>query len=331
MRSHMHVARIPSSGGEHLYYLRDFIEENGGARIPYMYAYGHDPPSFYEPEFHNGKCEDILMALPDGCIDLIIDDPPYGKTEAQWDIEPDWDELTALYNRVLDDQGLLVIFGRQPSLIPVYNAFTNDGFEFRFEIIWRKQNNPWVSNYQPIPIHENIFIFKKKGVKVSDTTFNIEEVMRDAKYMCRQCEKEVQRGSYSVNRTNGGKAGTQNDTWDDEYQSEAGSERYPISVLEYKSIHSQHEEYMGYAGQKPTDLLRWLIIAMSDRGDTILDPHAGSASTLAASLPLCRPSIGIEVDSERYADGQKRIDEKVDEVSGLKHAEVIPTYPRNPV
>ncbi|PSQ59963.1 MAG: hypothetical protein BRD23_03130 [Halobacteriales archaeon SW_9_67_25] len=64
---------------------------------------------------------------------------------------------------------------------------------------------------------------------------------------------------------------------------------------------------------------------MSDRGDTVLDPHAGSASTLVASFSLCRKSAGIEANPSRYKDAKQRIDEIVDELSGLKHAEITPT------
>jgi DNA modification methylase len=93
-------------------------------------------------------------------------------------------------------------------------------------------------------------------------------------------------------------------------------------VLEYRGIGGSHEEYMGYAGQKPTDLLSWLILAMSEVSDTVLDPHMGSGSTLAASIPLCRESIGIEVDPERFNATEERIDSIIDELRGLKHAVV---------
>lgn len=92
-----------------------------------QYSYGKEKPTFYEPEFHHGVCENKLGDIPTGSVDLLIDDPPYGTTDAMWDTEPDWEEMTERYGRILADDGLLVVFGKQPSLMPVYNAFTNDG------------------------------------------------------------------------------------------------------------------------------------------------------------------------------------------------------------
>jgi DNA modification methylase len=295
------------------------VEYDDGKKV-YPYSYGKDQPTFYEPEFHHGVCENKLGEIPTGSVDLLIDDPPYGTTNAMWDTEPDWEEMTERYGRILADDGLLVVFGKQPSLMPVYNAFTDDGFEFRYDLIWRKQNNPWSSHYKPIHIHENIFVFKRRDAKVSETTFNTNDVMRDATFTCRSCNEKQDPGSYSVTRTNDDKSSTQNDTWDESYEASGGDERYPISVLEYNSVHGSHEEYTGYAGQKPTELLRWLILGLSDRGDTILDPHAGSGSALLASIPLCRHSIGIEANAERYRESAKRVNDAYDKLTGLKHA-----------
>lgn len=309
----MYVAKRSDSD---TYRLRH--RDDGGAQRT-ICSYGKDQPTFYEPEFHHGVCENILGDIPTSSVDLLIDDPPYGTTEAMWDTEPDWEEMTERYGRILADDGLLVVFGKQPSLMPVYNAFTNDGFEFRYELIWRKQNNPWVSHYQPIPIHENIFVFKQKGVNVGETTFNTNEVMRDATFICRSCNEKQDPTSYSVTRTNDGKSSTQNE-WQESYEAEGGDERHPISVLEYNSVGGTHDEYTGYAGQKPTELLRWLILGLSDRGDTVLDPHAGSGSALLASIPLCRHSIGIEANAERYRESATRVTDAYDKLTGLKHA-----------
>jgi len=93
-------------------------------------------------------------------------------------------------------------------------------------------------------------------------------------------------------------------------------------VLEFTSVTGASDEYTGYAGQKPVALLRWLIIAMSQRGDTVLDPHMGSASTPMACIPLCRNSIGFEADPSRFQTAEDRVEELLDGLSDLKHAEV---------
>lgn len=278
---------------------------------------------YYKPELSHGECEERLKEIPEGSIKLIVDDPPYGMTNEPWDTEPDWDKLTELYSRVLSDDGALVVFGKQPSLIPVYNAFTNDGFEFRFEWIWRKKTSPWVSGEQPIPIHENIFTFSKKGSVVEDVVPNMELLSRNYTFICGDCGEPQAPKPYKTSRGNGQKSTTQGE-WQETYEGKGGDKtRYPISVLEYDGVKSWHPEYLGYAGQKPTDLLRQIITAMSSKGDTVLDPHAGSASTLVSCIPLCRRSIGIEKSAERYGVGSAEIGEAIDALESLKRAEVV--------
>jgi len=299
----------------------------------YVCSYGSAKPQFSDPDMRLGFCEEQLQTVESNSVDLIIDDPPYGTTQADWDEEPDWELLADEFHRILADDGQVVIFGKQPSLMPVYNTFTDRGFDFRFELIWKKQNNPWVSDQQPIPIHENIFIFKKSKTQVSELTFRTEEVKRDGVFVCPRCEDEMNLGAYNVSRTNEGKSETQGG-WQEVYEASGGEDRHPISfidrdVLEFTSVGGWSDEYTGYAGQKPIALLRWLLIAMSERGDTVLDPHMGSASTQVAAIPLCRSSIGFELDPSRYRTAQDRVDELLDDLRGLKHADVVPATDDN--
>jgi site-specific DNA-methyltransferase (adenine-specific) len=321
----MYVNKRPNGRGKSYYRLRT---KDSGDRMT-IAEFGREKPQFRCPDLRLGFCEEQLQTVESGSVDLIIDDPPYGTTQADWDEEPDWGLLAEEFHRVLADDGQIIVFGKQPSLMPVYNSFTDHGFDFRFELIWKKQNNPWVSDQQPIPIHENIFIFKKSSTKVSDLTFNTEDIKRDGVSVCPRCEDETDLGSYSVTRTNDGKSETQGG-WQEVYESSGGEERHPISfldrdVLEFTSVTGSSDEYTGYAGQKPIALLRWLLIAMSERGDTVLDPHMGSASTQVASIPLCRSSIGFEADPKRYKTAENRVEEILDELRDLKHADVIPS------
>lgn len=365
----MHVKKHQGYNPEK-YFVANWKEQNGKREEELIVDCGNNNPTFEHPTTYNGLAENHLPDFPDGSVDLIIDDPPYGTTNSTWDNEPDWAEVVDMYHRVLADDGTVVIFGKQPSLIPVFNVFTDHGFDFRYELIWKKQTNPWVSDQTPIPIHENIFVFAKSGTKASDLTFNTDAIRREGAFWCPKCREKHTRGSYTVRRNNDDKSQTQN-SWQDEYEGSGGTDRFPISylddhildatalpsydsidgylkdanaetaanrlrqmadmieatgdtndVLEAASVNGSHEEYMGYAAQKPTNLLSWLILAMSNRGDTVLDPHMGSGSTLAAAVPLARESVGIEVNPERFEDAKERIESLMDELRGLKHATV---------
>lgn len=305
------------------YYLR----ETGNGHSDNIMRYGRKKPTFRHPDFTLGFCEDLIKQQSSNSVDLIIDDPPYGTTSASWDKEPDWETLAPEFHRVLKDDGQLVIFGKTKSLVPVYNTFTNSGFDFRFELIWKKDHNPWTSNQQPISIHENIHVFQKSQTKASDLTFNTEGIRRDATYICPSCESKVDRGSWSRKREDNDSMPETQGSWQDGYESEGGDDRYPISylnqdVLKFTSVSGSHDEYSGFAGQKPTDLLMWLVKSMTARGDTVLDPHAGSGSTSAACIPLCCDSIGYEVNPERYKGAQTRIDSILDRFREFKHVDV---------
>jgi site-specific DNA-methyltransferase (adenine-specific) len=310
------------------YLLCKYTQQGGERQREVLCNFGPSKPKFSNPDLRLAFCEDQLKNVDDKSVDLLIDDPPYGNTVADWDEEPDWAELAEQYHRVLADDGQVVVFGRQPSLIPVFNEFTDKGFEFRFELIWKKQNNPWVSDQQPIPIHENIFVFKKSATKVGELTFKTEEIKRDGIRVCPRCEDEEHLGGYSYSVTNDRKSETQGG-WQEVYEQISGEERHPISfldrdVLEFTSVVGSSDEYTGYAGQKPVALLRWLVIAMSERGDTVLDPHMGSASTAMACIPICRESIGFEADPQRFKTAEERVEEMLDDLRGLKHADVQP-------
>lgn len=305
------------------YFLSRWTRTNGRKQEELIYNYGNTQPHFYQPVFKLGLCENIMREYAGADVDLIIDDPPYGKTKQEWDTEPDWEELTELYYDVLSDSGLLVIFGQQPSLISAYNAFTNDGFQFRYELIWEKKNPAWVSPAQPKPAHENIFIFAKKGVKATETTFNTKNVMEDASFVCPDCREKHRRTAYHVEQseTSQSHKGAQSSGT----VSRGKDKRYPRSVLEYHEAHPEmtDDPKTGIVGQKPVRLMRWLIMALSNRGDTILDPHAGSGSTLYTAIPLCRRSIGIEANPERYENSKDRLDGRFNELTELKHGRAV--------
>jgi len=73
----MHVKRDTTEYGSH-YYLAERYYESGKQKERRMVSYGTEPPTFTYPETHNGLCENYLPEIPDGEVDLLIDDPPYG-------------------------------------------------------------------------------------------------------------------------------------------------------------------------------------------------------------------------------------------------------------
>jgi site-specific DNA-methyltransferase (adenine-specific) len=67
------------------------------------------------------------------------------------------------------------------------------------------------------------------------------------------------------------------------------------------------DEYENHPSQKPVSLLERIIKASSNRGDTVLDPFAGTFTTSFVCERLGRKSIGIEIDTEYYQIGLRRV------------------------
>lgn len=66
--------------------------------------------------------------------------------------------------------------------------------------------------------------------------------------------------------------------------------------------------------QKPVALYKWLLTNYGNRGDKILDTHAGSASSFVAAYELGFDYIGCEIDKHYYDLGKARIDRVMSQV-----------------
>ena len=71
------------------------------------------------------------------------------------------------------------------------------------------------------------------------------------------------------------------------------------------------DEYTGHKSQKPTKLLKEIIARYTKEGDTVLDPFAGSGSTLVAAKQLNRNYIGIEINPDYVKIAEDRLKQGV--------------------
>jgi site-specific DNA-methyltransferase (adenine-specific) len=96
-----------------------------------------------------------MRDIPDGSIDCIITDPPYGTTACKWDtvipFEPMWE-------RIIKPNGAIVLFGSEPfsSALRMSNIK-----QYKYDWIWKKNagSNFAQTKYQPMKEHEIISIF----------------------------------------------------------------------------------------------------------------------------------------------------------------------------
>ena len=108
-----------------------------------------------------GDCLEEMQNIPDGSVDMILCDPPYGTTACKWDsiipFEPMWEQL----NRIIKPNGAICLFGSEPfsSALRMSNIKN-----YKYDWVWKKSNpsNIALSNKQPMRYHELISVFYQK-------------------------------------------------------------------------------------------------------------------------------------------------------------------------
>lgn len=227
-----------------------------------------------------GDCLEEMQNIPDGSIDAVICDPPYGTTSCKWDsvipLEPMWKQL----KRVVKENGAIVLFGSQPfsSALVMSNPKM-----FKYEWIWDKKLGSGSLNVkrQPLKRHESILVFGNKVL--------YHPLMRTGRYRNKSTSKpETNRGAY-------GEIKHVRDNYNDQY--------YPTSILDFSNANVQGRVH---PTQKPTGLMEYLIKTYTNEGDTVLDFAMGSGTTGVACKNLNRNFIGIELDRTYFELAKER-------------------------
>ena len=240
-------------------------------------------------ELWHGDCLELMKNIPDGSVDLVLCDLPYGTTRNNWDSIIPLDMLWERYKRVIKENGAIVLFSAEPftSLL-----ITSNIQWFRYDLIWSKtQGSDFLNaNRKPLRSHENICVFYKK-----QPTYNPQKT--DG--------KPYKAKSGETTSTNFGKFNGNHHTENKD------GKRCPLSVLRFSGEHNRGKQH---PTQKPTDLLEWLIKTYTNDGETVLDNCMGSGSCGVACVNTNRRFIGIELDDGYFEIAKKRIEEAVNDL-----------------
>ena len=238
-------------------------------------------------KIYNEDCLIGMQKIDDKSIDCIICDLPYGTTKCSWDIIIPFDKLWEQYNRIIKDNGAIILFGQEPfsSLLRVSNLK-----DYRYDIYWQKER---LTNIMQVKRRvgkdiETISIFYK-----NQCTYNPQMVKYD--------------GPKRGNKVKNGKLGKLVDDNNDKKVFEYNDTgfRYPTQVWKFKrdiltsNIHPT---------QKPIALYEELIKTYSNSGDLLLDNCSGSGTIAIAALNTGRHFIGFETNVNYYNESLKRID-----------------------
>ena len=232
-----------------------------------------------------GDCLERMKEIPDGSVDLILTDPPYGTTNNKWDavipFEPMWNEIW----RVLKTNGSCLIFSAQPFTSNlVYNQLSN----YKYEWVWIKNLKTGNLNARRMPMggHETIQVFYKKPPVYNPQKRNrIDEVKAGNKKNSKTKNYGKQREDYL-------------DRQDDQIN--------PDTVItNIKCVHNSSGKV--HPTQKPVELMEYMIKTYTNEDHTVLDFTMGSGTTGVACKNLIRNFIGIELDESYFEIAKQRI------------------------
>ena len=235
-----------------------------------------------------GDCLEKMKEIEDKSIDMILCDLPYGTTVCKWDTVIPFDKLWEQYNRVVKDNGAIVLFGTEPfsSFLRVSNIKN-----YRYDIIWEKERitNFFFVKKQIAKCHENISVFYRK-----QPTYNIQYQQREGKKSWNRSGKMSVHNLY-------------NQVVKDKASESNGDLRYPRSVQKF----SIHNVGLLHPTQKPLGLLEFLVKTFTNKNELVLDNCMGSGSTGVACLNTSRRFIGIEKDENYFNIAKERIENHV--------------------
>ena len=238
-------------------------------------------------ELMQGDCLEKMSGIPDGSVDMILTDPPYGTTACKWDsvipFEPMWERI----NKLIKPMGAIVLFGSEPFSSALVTSKVK---MFKYEWIWLKNVPTGMaqSRYSPMKYHESILVFAKNSLKV----FN------------KQMEERVGKGKdcYNYEHYCGENNHVKMNKVKKFYDAKLVN---PSSVLLFNVVPNRKGKL--HPTQKPVALLEYLIKTYTNEGETVLDFTMGSGTTGVACKNLNRNFIGIELDPEYFKIAEKRI------------------------
>ena len=245
-------------------------------------------------KLYKGNCLEIMQDITDKSIDLILCDLPYGVTQNKKDITLSFDKLWEQYERIIKDNGAILLFGQGIFFIDLVNSNRK---LFRYDLIWDKQLASGFLNANRMPLrkHEQIAVFYKK-LPTYNPQFSIGEPShsKGLLYMSKQGKN-----------SNYGEYGNVADRED-------STQKYPTSILSYQK---PHPSVAKHRTEKPIELLRYLIRTYTNENEIVLDNCMGAGSTIISAILENRNAIGIEIDKTYFDIAKKRIDEVYESVN----------------
>lgn len=237
-------------------------------------------------ELWNGCCLDLMKNIPDGSVDMVLCDLPYGTTTCSWDAVIPFEPLWAAYRRVAKPNAAIVLTASQP-FTSFLVASNPNGFKHSWIYTKTKATNFLNARKGPLKYHEDVLVFSfgaPSYFPVMECGAPYKKTHRsDNKDDCAYGKSTRISGEVTVNE----------------------GLRFPSSVMAAISNPSGRGQL--HPTQKPVALMEYLIRTYTNPGDTVLDNTMGSGTTGVAAVQSGRSFIGIERDPDYFKIAQERV------------------------
>jgi len=240
-------------------------------------------------ELMHGDCLELMKQIPDGSVDLVLCDLPYGTTACKWDTVIPFEPLWEQYRRVAKRNAAIVLTASQPFTTALISSNMR---EFRYSWVWNKVNR--ITGFldakkRPLRVVEDVCVFYR-----AQPTYNPQKWQGEPYKAYRGKSTEIYRPGLDGGWTH----------CDD-------GMRYPQDLLSIKADNRGVEGRI-HPTQKPVALMEYLIKTYTNEGDVVLDNTMGSGTTGVACMNTGRKFIGMEQDAKYFEIAQKRIHDSID-------------------
>lgn len=239
----------------------------------------------------HGDCLEVMRDIPNGSIDMVLTDPPYGTTACKWDSVIPFEFMWEQLKRVTKKNGAIVMTASQPFTSAL--VMSNIG-EFAHTWVWSKR---FAANFvqakrQPLKDHEDVIVFGNNG--------------KQPQYFPQMLDRDtpIKKGgnkpskAIPIRQTEAAR--------DFGKTSKSYNKKHPTTV---SSLRFSSRDGRGlHPTQKPVALMEYLIKTYTNEGETVLDFTMGSGTTGVAAKNLGRSFIGIELDDTYFNIAKERID-----------------------
>ena len=231
----------------------------------------------------HGDCLDLMAQIPDGSVDMVMCDLPYGTTACKWDTVIPFAPLWAHYKRVCKRNAAIVLTASQPftSVLACSNLAM-----FRYCWVWDKAiaSGFNYARFQPMRQHEDVLVFYADAPVYDSQGDRYQEKIR-----YRPGRNSPSDSAHMTNRMG------RNEVLEATHQKKR-------SIIRLDKVRAGD-----HPTEKPVELMEYLIRTYTDAGATVLDNCMGSGTTGVACVNLGREFIGIERDPDYFRIASERI------------------------